>query len=303
MNIRGPKNVNEYMKITGISIVRNAILNDFPVVEAISSILSVVDEMIVSIDKGDDDTDALIRSIQSDKLKIIYSTWDMNLREGGRVYALETDKVKSHVSPDTDWIFYIQADEVIHEKYHAVIRQTAERYKDDKRVEGLLFQYLHFYGTYDYVGDSRKWYRHEVRIIRNDPGISSYKDAQGFRKGEVKLNVVPVDAEVYHYGWVKSPEQMWRKRNNTGRFYFDEATFEQVADKSEYFDFTQFDSLRKFTGTHPQVMQQRIAAKNWHIELDVNQKKFTLKSWMLYWFEKKTGYRLFEFRNFRKIKP
>ena len=57
-------------------------------------------------DKGDDDTDGLIRSIQSEKLKIVYSTWDMSLRQGGRVYALETDKVIQQVSADTDWIFY-----------------------------------------------------------------------------------------------------------------------------------------------------------------------------------------------------
>lgn len=290
------------MKITGITIVRNAVLNDFPVVEAISSILPVVDEMIVSIDKGDDNTDGLIRNIKSDKLKIIYSTWDMTLREGGRVYAIETDKVKSQVSPDTDWIFYIQADEVIHEKYHAVIRQTAELYKDDKRVEGLLFQYLHFYGTYDYVGDSRKWYRHEVRIIRNDPSINSYKDAQGFRRGEVKLNVVPVAAEVYHYGWVKSPQQMRQKQKITARFYHDDKSIEVAPVQSDHFDFNQFDSLRKFEGTHPVVMQNRIAAKNWNVELDINQKKFSFKNRILYWIEKTTGHRLFDFRNYKKIK-
>jgi hypothetical protein len=290
------------MKITGITIIRNAVLNDFPVVEAISSILPVVDEMIVSIDKGDDDTDDLIRSIQSDKLKIVYSTWDMNLRAGGRVYALETDKVKNLVSADTDWIFYIQADEVIHEKYHAVIRETAERYKDDRRVYGLLFQYLHFYGTYDYVGDSRKWYTHEVRIIRNDPSISSYKDAQGFRRGEVKLNVVPVAAEVYHYGWVKSPQQMRQKQNNIARFYFDDESLKETPVQSDHFDFTQFDSLRKFKGTHPVVMKNRIAAKNWNVELDISQKKFSLKNRILYFIEKTTGHRLFDFRNYKKIK-
>ena len=125
------------MKITGVTIVRNAVLNDFPVLEAITSVLPVVDEMIVSIDKGDDDTDGLIRSIQSPKLKIVYSTWDMTLRKGGKVYALETDKAIDHVSADTDWIFYIQADEVIHEKYHTVIRQTAEKYAGNKRVDGF----------------------------------------------------------------------------------------------------------------------------------------------------------------------
>ncbi len=290
------------MKITGLTIVRNAVLNDFPVTEAISSILPVVDEMIISIDKGDDDTDGLIRSIVSDKIRIVYSTWDMSLRKGGQVYAIETNKAMQHVSADTDWIFYIQADEVIHEKYHTVIRETAERYRTEKKVDGLLFQYLHFYGTYEYVGDSRKWYRHEVRLVKNDPGITSYKDAQGFRRGKEKIRVVPVDAEVYHYGWVKSPQQMRKKQNITGKFYFDDEEFDLLSDKSDYFDFSEFDSLRKFTGTHPLIMQKRIASKNWQVELDINKKKFTFKNKILFWIEKKTGKRLFDFRNYRKIK-
>lgn len=290
------------MKITGLTIVRNAVLNDFPVVEAISSVLPVVDEMIISIDKGDDDTDGLIRSIVSDKIRIVYSTWDMTLRKGGEVYAIETNKAMQHVSADTDWIFYIQADEVIHEKYHSVIRETAERYRTEKKVDGLLFKYLHFYGTYEYVGDSRKWYRHEVRLVKNDHSITSYKDAQGFRRGKEKIRVVPVDAEVYHYGWVKSPQQMRRKQNITSKFYFDDEAFELLSDKSDYFDFSEFDSLKKFTGTHPLVMQKRIASKNWQVELDISKKKFTFKNKILFWIEKKTGKRLFDFRNYRKIR-
>ncbi|MEQ1797793.1 MAG: glycosyltransferase family 2 protein [Lacibacter sp.] len=282
--------------------MRNAVLNDFPVTEAISSILPVVDEMIISIDKGDDDTEGLIRSIVSDKIRIVYSTWDMNLRKGGQVYAIETNKAMQHISADTDWIFYIQADEVIHEKYHTVIRETAERYRTEKKVDGLLFKYLHFYGTYEYVGDSRKWYRHEVRLVKNDHSITSYKDAQGFRRGNEKIRVVPVDAEVYHYGWVKSPQQMRKKQNITRRFYFESDVNQQVINKTDSFDFSEFDSLKKFTGTHPLVMQKRIASKNWQVELDINRKKFTLKNKILFWIEKKTGKRPFEFRNYRKIK-
>ena len=29
-------------------------------------------------------------------------------------------------------------------------------------VDGLLFKYRHFYGSYDYVGASDRWYAHEV---------------------------------------------------------------------------------------------------------------------------------------------
>src|SRR5674476_493315 len=116
------------MKITGVTIIRNAVKNDYPIVEAINSILPMVDEMIVSIDRGEDDTEQLIKGIVSDKIRIVYSNWDMGLREGGKVYAVETDKAIAHVSADTDWIFYIQADEVIHEKYHAAIIEAAKKY-------------------------------------------------------------------------------------------------------------------------------------------------------------------------------
>ena len=292
------------MKITGVTIIKNAVKNDYPIVEAVNSILPIVDEMIVSIDKSENDTDELIKNIKSDKIKIVYSNWDMSLREGGKVYAVETNKVISQVSPDTDWVFYIQADEVIHERYYSAILTAAEKYASNERVQGLLFNYLHFYATYDYVGDSRKWYNYEVRLIKNDKRIKSYKDAQGFRIGKKKIDVVLIDAEVYHYGWVKSPEQMKRKQKNVSRYYTnDDELLKDYLNSTDFFDFNDFDSLREFNGTHPKVMQNRIKAKSWNVKLDIRKKEFNIKDRFLFWFEKKTGKRLFNFRNYRIIKP
>ena len=291
------------MKITGITIIRNAIKNDYPIVEAISSILPVVDEMIVSIDRGEDDTEQLIKSISSPKIKIVFSEWDMNLRQGGQVLAAETDKVLRQVSADTDWIFYIQADEVVHEKYLRSILDATQKYKDDKKVEGLLFKYLHFYGTYDYVADSRKWYDCETRIIRNDKNITAYRDAQGFRRGATKLDVAAIDAYVYHYGWVKSPKQMKTKQKNVSRFWVeDDKELAACLAQEDFFDFNEFDSLQKFTGTHPAVMQQRIHAQNWKLDFDIRKKKLSFKNKFLYRFEKLTGKRLFAFRNHRIVR-
>ncbi len=285
------------MKISGFTIIKNAVVNDYPVVEAITSILPVVDEMIVSIGDSNDGTEELIRSIQSDKIKIFHSVWDMTIRKGGEVLAIETDKAMQHVSPDADWAFYIQADEVVHERYHDAIRKAALQHKDNAKVEGLLFKYLHFYGTFDYIGDSRRWYNREVRIVRNDKNIKAYRDAQGFRKMGEKLNVKLVDAYVYHYGWVKSPKKMLEKRHNTGHFWG-----EGVPDVNELFDFNNYyDSLEKFNGTHPQVMQDRVKNQNWNVELDTHKKYFSFKDKVLYWFEKKTGKRLFDFRNYKII--
>ena len=286
------------MKIVGFTIIKDALLNDYPIVEAINSILPVVDEMLVSVGQSDDATLQLIQSIDSPKIRIIESTWDMTLREGGKVLAVETDKAYQQLPPDADWVFYIQGDEVLHEKYHAAVRESCERYASDPKVEGLLFDYLHFYGTYDYVGDSRTWYRREVRIIRKHPDISAFRDAQGFRKGTTKLRVKPSGGAIYHYGWVKSPAQMKKKMKNVGRFWKDEQEWQQLLQSGEVFDYSQFDSLSRFTESHPAVMQGRIARQDWQVDLDLSKKKFDLKDSLLYWFEKKTGKRLFEFRNY-----
>ncbi len=289
------------MKISGFTIIKNAVLNDYPVVESIRSILPVVDEMVVAVGNSDDETEALIRNINSPKIRIVHSVWDPSVNKGGSILAVETNKALKHIDPSSDWAFYIQADEVIHEKYHDAIRKAAERYKDDKRVDGLLFNYLHFYGTYDYVGDSRRWYHKEVRIIRNDPTITAFRDAQGFRRDGKKILVKQIDAFVYHYGWVKSPKQMNDKQRIALNYWQERTDLAERLDATEVFDYEDYDSLSKFTDTHPSVMLERIARMNWKLELDLTKKQFSLKDRFLYWFEKKTGIRPFDFRNYKTI--
>jgi len=290
------------MKIAGFTIIKNAVINDFPIVEAIRSILPVVDEMIVLIGDSSDETIALIESIGDPKIKIHHSVWDKNLRKGGAVLADETNKAFRLISNETTWAFYIQGDEVIHEKYHPAIRAACAQYAFDQEVQGLLFKYKHFYGTYDYVGDSRKWYAHEIRIIRNNKAITAYRDAQGFRIGSTKLPVALIDASVYHYGWVKSPEQMRKKQKESSVYWHDDQAMEKIIASPDYYDFTGFDSLEKFTGTHPVVMLERIQRKNWVIDLDVSKKKFSIKNKALYYFEKLTGIRPFNFKNYKIIR-
>ena len=290
------------MKIAGFTIIKNAVVNDFPIVEAIRSILPMVDEMIVLIGDSGDETIALIEAIGDPKIKIHHSVWDKNLRKGGAVLADETNKAFRLISDASTWAFYIQGDEVIHEKYHPAIRAACEQYAFDQDVQGLLFKYKHFYGTYDYVGDSRKWYAHEIRIIRNNKAITAYRDAQGFRIGKTKLPVALIDAAVYHYGWVKSPEQMRKKQKESSVYWHNDQQMEKIISSPDYYDFSGFDSLEKFTGTHPAVMLDRIQRKNWVIDLDVSKKKFSIKNKVLYYFEKLTGIRPFDFKNYKIIR-
>ena len=170
------------MRVAGFLFIRNAVKYDYPVKEALLSLLPLCDEVIVSIGNSEDDTEQLIRSLDSPKIRIHHTVWDDTLLEGGRVLAEETNKAFDQVSAGADWCIYLQGDEVIHEDDYGTIRENMAYYKDDPMVEGFLFKYHHFYGSYDYLGDSRRWYSHEIRVIRNDKQIRSYRDAQGFRK-------------------------------------------------------------------------------------------------------------------------
>lgn len=291
------------LKVTGFTFIRNAVKYDYPIQEAILSILPLCDEVIVSLGNSDDDTEKLVRSIHPTKLKILHSVWNESLMAGGRVLAAETDKAYERIPFDTDWCFYIQGDEVIHEQYYPAILEAMEKYKDDSTVEGLLFRYKHFYGSYDYVGDTRKWYSHEIRIVRKHAAIKSYRDAQGFRIHGRKLNVRQIDAEVYHYGWVRHPRHQMQKIIGFEKLYHgDEAEKNISRDATSQFDYSGIDSLTKFTGTHPIVMQNRISRKNWTFEHDISRKNFSLKGRMLHWIEKLTGKRLFDYRNYNIIK-
>ncbi|HEY0030393.1 MAG TPA: glycosyltransferase family 2 protein [Bacteroidia bacterium] len=289
------------MKVSGFTIVRNAIKYDYPIVEAITSILPLCDEIVVAVGKSEDDTLQLIRSINSPKIKIIETIWNEALREGGKVLADETNKAFAAVADDSDWAFYIQGDEVIHEKYLPIIREAMLKYKGDKNVEGLLLNYTHFYGSYDYIGDSRRWYRREIRIIKNDKRTSSYLDAQGFRKDGKKLNVKLIDACVYHYGWVKPPEAQQAKQQTFNKLWHDDEWMKKNIPAVDRFDYSNTDSVDLFRGTHPKVMKERIQQMNWEFSFDPTQKKLPLKVRLLMFIEKKTGWKIGEYRNYKII--
>lgn len=289
------------MKISGFTFIRNAIKYDYPIVEAINSILPICDEVIVAVGQSEDNTRKLIEDIGSSKIKIIETIWDDTLREGGKVLAVETDKAFDAISDDSDWAIYIQGDEVLHEKYLPVIKVGMLKWKDNKQVEGLLLNYLHFYGSYDFIGDSRRWYRREVRIIRNDKSIRSYRDAQGFRKSDRPLNVKSVNAEMYHYGWVKPPEAQQAKQQSFNKLWHTDEWVEKKIPKVSSFDYSQIDSLSLFKGSHPEVMKNRIKALNWKFDFDPSKKQLPLKSRILHTIELLTGWRPGEYRNYKII--
>jgi len=269
------------MKISGFTFLRNASKLYYPVKESILSILDIVDEFVVAVGAGDadDNTIKLLENIGSEKIKIIQTIWDTEKYPRGMEHAHQTDIAKDACSGD--WVFYLQGDEVIHEKDHPAILETCQKYLNRPEVEGFLFRYLHFYGDYDHYFRDHCWYRFEIRIVRNLPEIHSFESAQSFRRipnfdgvsyrekeGTFKLKVVRIDADIYHYGWVRPPKLMLKKRK-----YFSTthrgANFvkEEYKKYGENYDYGRMDRTTPFKGTHPAVMAEKIKELDWKEQL------------------------------------
>ncbi|MGY4383522.1 mannosyltransferase OCH1-like enzyme [Pedobacter sp. UYP24] len=294
--------LHKTMKVAGFTFIRNAVLNDYPIVEAITSILLLCDEFIVAIGKSSDETRKLIEDIGSPKIKIIDTTWDESLKKGGAVFAAETDKAFNAISKDADWAFYIQGDEAIHEMDLPLIKKEMEICLNKKEIEGLLFKYNHFYGSYDFIAESRRWYRREIRILRRNLEVQSYRDAQGFRINGRKIKVKLIDAHINHYGWVKPPAGLVRKKQNFNTFYDENAKIEVVPETAE-FDYGNADRLIAYSNTQPQVMKKRIQDANWKFNFDPTKlkRKLNLRRRLLEKFYKLTGIRLAEYKNYDRI--
>ncbi len=288
------------MKIAGFTFIRNAIRFDYPIEESIRSMLPLCDFVVVAVGKSEDNTLELVRNIAPDKIRILPSLWNDKLREGGRVLAEETNKAYRAIKQNVDWCMYLQADELIHEDDYPTLQQQMLRYKDDPKVEGLVFDYLHFYGSYRYLGDSRRWYRREVRIIRQHPDISSYRDAQGFRKKGRKLRVKPSGGRIFHYGWVKNPEKQQQKQHYFNKLWHPDSWVEKHIGQKKTYDYAaNIDSLCLFKGSHPKLMQKRIQHADWDFFFEPSVKRLSAKDKLLQFIEKKTGYRIGEFKNYK----
>jgi len=301
------------MKVSSFTYVRNGLQLDYPFIEAIQSILPLVHECIVVLGNSTDGSRAALEALNDSRIKIIDTVWDDNLRGGGLIFAQQANIGLDHVSDDADWIFHIQADELIHEKDLPYIQKAMEDNLHNTEVEGFLFKFYNFFGDYWHYAPSRRFHQHEIRIIRNNKHYRSYKDSQGFRwfnnpanhlqeKGR-KLKVKLLNAAVYHYSWAKPPKKQKEKHIEFGKRYnTDDSFIEQYnATYGDAYDYRDFDYLKPFKGTHPALMQARVAAQDWTFTYRPEKNNMTFKEKFMKLLEDVTGKQFFIYKNYKKI--
>lgn len=250
------------MTLSGFSFCRNANRLHYPIEEAIRSALPIVDEFVIAVGRSDDDTLDTLRAIEDPKLTIIETEWDPAHFVHGAINAVQTN-----IALDAcrgDWCLYLQADEVLHERDHPAILEAIRRNDARPDVEGLLFDYLHFWGSYDTYQTARNWYRHEVRVVRNHIGVRSWKSAQGFRRDGQKLKVARSGARIFHYGWVRPPSAMKKKTIALDSLHHDAKWVERRhPEPAKPFDYGPLTHLARYTDTHPAAMAKQIAGQDW----------------------------------------
>ncbi len=240
------------MKISGFTIVRNAVKYDYPVVEAIKAILPICHEFIVGVGESEDRTLELIKSINNPQIKIFETKWDLS--HGPEVLSQQTNLALAKCTGD--WAFYVQADELIHESDLMRLKNLMGVCLDNKNVDALRFKYLHFYGSYYRYRVDAGWFQKQDRIIRNNGTIESYGDAYAFRRKDGKpLRTKPTDCLLYHYGWVHPGDVVTQRRSNHKKMGFEGL---ENLNESKSHDFGDLNRFPVYFGSHPAVMKERI---------------------------------------------
>ena len=283
------------VRISGFTIVRNAIKLDFPVEASIRSILPVCDEVVVNVGRSEDETLDLVRSIADPRIRIIETEWDMSRRNT----VLGAETLRAMRACTHPWGIYIQADEVLHETGAVELAAAVRAYDADPRVEGLLVQYLHFYGGFDTIATHRRWYRREVRAVRLDPAldIRPYQGAQGFRVGpdHRRIRARLTGARMFHYGWAR-PAHALREKRELGKTMY---PWRDADERKPLLAW--IPGIRPYRGRHPTVALEWIDRRRLDPERVIAPRQFRwrfLRYYVSQVIERLTGVRVFEFRNY-----
>lgn len=238
------------MKVSAFTFIKNGQILGYPFLQSIQSVLPIVDEFVINVGNSEDDTFKLISSINDKKIRVIKSQWNETMKSRGYVYGQQ--KMIAQFNCTGDWAFYIEGDEVYHESELLQIKKSMEAHLNDSNVEALVFNFFHFYGNANTLLNSPGWYRSEARIIKNS--VRTYSPDGLFwivldsnKKGRYP-KAKHTGATCYHYGWVRSEEQMNLKSSKVQKYW---------GGKPAKIDYSQIDGsiMQEFHGSHPEIIK------------------------------------------------
>ncbi len=291
--------------ISGFTFIKNGLSLGYPILESVLSIAPICDEVIINV--GFEDVDCIIddgtynyltSNLKDPKYKFIKSWWDPEIKKSGLILSQQTNIALNACTGK--YCQYIQGDECVHEDDLKYILEGVEAMEKNPSIDGLVFNYLHFYGNVDIYKYTRTMYRREVRLVRNGKGIKSWLDAQGFRAADdKKIYARLIKARIFHYGWARAEKVMAKKIVAFDRLYHG-----NEKDNQKSFTYTRVWGLKKFKKTHPKVAEKWLNENRNDLDFDKLPFEFShriLDVIVSDLIESATGYRVGEYKNYRLI--
>ena len=227
-------------------ILRNGIKLGYPFKLAIESLKGLCDEVIVAVDPtSEDDT---VSAVQALHVHVVESVWDMTNHKGFDSSG-ETPKetVVDEITRQTrivvgaaedrglstDWIFSLQADEILHPKNHGNLRRMVT-HADANHLTGITLPRLYFYSSLGLI--RQEWTMPLLRLFR--PGCWDADEMSGAmsfvpvgRQGSADMGVT---APIYHYSRMGDPLLIAKRVRNLDTFYHPPAKLVEEVDLAPY---------------------------------------------------------------------
>lgn len=243
-------------KVYGFTLLRNGIKYDYPFIECLQALTELCEESFIALGDSEDGTEKDISNFKN--LKVIPTVWDMSLMgDGGQLLSQQTNVAlgalrEAHADEDGAWGFYLQTDELIHEKDFEQIKRDIEE-ATKQGCDAIRFRYYHFWLNHNQIAISKRWYPQEVRCIKLNSGIISHGDAQGFIGQE---KVYDSDVHIFHYGHVRDEEKREAKQELLIKLIRPGEKYDKYKSREEK-AFKKTETL-PYYGPHPKWMKERI---------------------------------------------
>jgi glycosyltransferase involved in cell wall biosynthesis len=255
------------MTLGAFTYVYNMIDYDYPFEESVKSIIDVVDQFVICECNSTDNTADLVEKLRLEypnKIKVIHRNWVLHFTEISSV----ANFAMSHLN--TDYAFQLQADEVVH-------HDSLDELKDIVNILSLnnltaaKVHYTHFMANYETTFPF--CYDSLVRIVKMNSPWRVIGDGVQFAYPDGQIHdekVFDSNIQIFHYGKVKDPVKGWKKEWDFQQLYVDIGFPDpkmlemknKIGAKCDYIylfrEHVLNKTINKFTGTHPNVMENRI---------------------------------------------
>lgn len=248
--------------ISGVVIVSSP--QWFPLRAVLSSMAPVCSEIIVNADTTSEGTVEAVREIAKTlPVQIIESAWNWEAKDKGQEIARQTNLAVERAT--SEWLLDLQADEVLHEDEHPILRAYVENAPAD--ISGFQMVRLYFFESLDVLRTD--WTQPLTRLFRKGSHVVA---GDGMDTQRLWGNVAKArGVHLYHYSRIGDAKAIVDRIMKLSSLFHERATLTHAPQEYDFTRLWNYDSfstdnppesvdaedvLVPFTGSHPKYIHE-----------------------------------------------